>query len=49
VRARHRYLTNRRDDLDDAGTMPEGLPIGSGEIESSHRYVVQRRLKRPGA
>ena len=25
------------------------LPIGSGEIESAHRHVVQQRLKRPGA
>jgi hypothetical protein len=26
----------------------EGLPIGSGEVESSHRYIPQRRLKLPG-
>ena len=26
-----------------------GLPIGSGEIESSHRYIPQKRLKIPGA
>ena len=26
-----------------------GLPIGSGEIESAHRYVARQRLKRPGA
>ena len=25
------------------------LPIGSGEIESAHRYITQQRLKRPGA
>ena len=25
------------------------LPIGSGEIESSHRHVVQKRLKIAGA
>jgi len=25
------------------------LPIGSGKIESAHRYLVQQRLKRPGA
>jgi len=25
------------------------LPIGSGEIESAHRYIIQRRLKLPGA
>ena len=26
----------------------EGLPIGSGEIESAHRTIPQRRLKLPG-
>jgi len=25
------------------------LPIGSGEIESRHRHVIQARLKRAGA
>jgi hypothetical protein len=25
------------------------LPIGSGEIESAHRYIAQKRLKLPGA
>jgi hypothetical protein len=23
--------------------------VGSGEIESAHRYIAQQRLKRPGA
>ena len=26
-----------------------GLPIGSGEVESAHRYVIQDRIKLPGA
>lgn len=26
-----------------------GLPIGSGEVESAHRYLPQKRLKIPGA
>jgi hypothetical protein len=26
-----------------------GLPIGSGEVESAHRYIPQKRLKIPGA
>ena len=26
-----------------------GLPIGSGEIESAHRYIPQKRLKISGA
>jgi len=25
------------------------LPIGSGEIESAHRYIIQERLKITGA
>ena len=29
--------------------LERGLPIGSGEIESAHRYVIQERLKLPGA
>ncbi len=45
----HRYGRNRLDHLDDQGALAQGLPIGSGEIESAHRYVVQQRLKRPGA
>ena len=49
VRACHRYLSNRLDHLDYQGALAKGLPIGSGEIESAHRYVVQQRLKRPGA
>ena len=49
VRVCHRYLSNRRHQLDYAGARAAGLPIGSGEIESAHRYVVQQRLKRPGA
>jgi hypothetical protein len=49
VRACHRYLSNRLDHLDYQGALAQGLPIGSGEIESAHRYVVQQRLTRPGA
>jgi len=26
-----------------------GLPIGSGRIESAHKYITQDRLKRTGA
>ena len=29
--------------------LAQGLPIGSGEIESAHRYVAQKRLQLPGA
>lgn len=49
VRACHRYLERRKGHLRYAEALAEGLPIGSGEIESAHRYVVQKRLKLPGA
>jgi hypothetical protein len=49
VRACYRYLNNRLDPLDYQGAIEKGLPIGSGEIESAHRYVIQKRLKLSGA
>jgi hypothetical protein len=47
--AAHRYLTPRRERLDYAGALSKGLPIGSGEVESGHRHVIQKRLKLAGA
>jgi len=49
VTACDRYLRNRLDQLDYQGAIQQGLPIGSGEIESAHRYLIQERLKLPGA
>ena len=49
VRQCHRYLSNRPHQLDYQHALANDLPIGSGEIESAHRYIVQQRLKRPGA
>jgi len=49
VRACYRYIQNRPDQLDYKRAMNEDLPIGSGEIESAHRYVIQDRLKIAGA
>ena len=40
---------NRPHQLDYKAALDQGLPIGSGEIESAHRYIVQQRLKLPGA
>ena len=48
VRQCHRYLSHRREQLNYQGALERDLPIGSGEIESAHRYIVQQRLKRPG-
>jgi hypothetical protein len=49
VSAAHRYLTERHDCLDYLGAKAAQLPIGSGEIESGHRHVIQKRLKLAGA
>ena len=49
VRKAYRYLRNRQDQVDYAGAIAKGRPIGSGEVESAHRFVVQARLKKPGA
>ena len=31
--------------LDYEGAISQGLPIGSGAIESAHRYILQKRMK----
>jgi len=48
VRAAHRYLFHRLDQLDYPRALNLELPIGSGLIESGHRHVLQARLKQPG-
>ena len=49
VRKCWRYLNNRLDQLDYEGAQEKNLPIGSGETESAHRHLIQRRMKLPGA
>lgn len=49
VRRCHRYLVQRLHQLNYRDAIDQGLPIGSGEIASAHRYLVQKRLKLPGA
>jgi hypothetical protein len=49
VRRCHRYLIGRRNQLNYREALANDLPIGSGEIESAHRYIAHLRLKRPGA
>ena len=43
------YLENRKDQLEYHEAIKQGLPIGSGEVESGHRSVLQARLKKTGA
>jgi hypothetical protein len=45
----HRYLKERQEHLDYQGAQEADRPIGSGEIESGHRHVIQQRLKLAGA
>ena len=49
VRSAHRYLSERSNYLDYATTIRDGYEIGSGEVESGHRHLVQQRLKLAGA
>ena len=48
VRACYRYLINRPNQFNYQDAIKDDLPIGSGEIESAHRYVIQERLKLSG-
>jgi hypothetical protein len=43
------YLTVHANALDYGSKRAKGLPIGSGEVESGHRSVIQSRMKLPGA
>ncbi|MEO7097867.1 MAG: hypothetical protein ABI162_00790 [Luteolibacter sp.] len=43
------YLEKRVHQLDYQEAIRCGLPVGSGEVESAHRHILQKRLKIPGA
>jgi hypothetical protein len=45
----YQYMEKRTHQFDYRWALENDLPIGSGEIESGHRSVVQKRLKIPGA
>ena len=44
-----RYIKNRVNQFNYKDAIANDLPIGSGEVESARRYVIQGRLKIPGA
>ena len=44
-----RYIENRPSQFSYDKAIAKGLPIGSGKIESSHRNIIQQRMKKPGA
>jgi len=43
------YINRFDDALDYSRFKRKGYPIGSGEIESAHKSIPQKRLKIPGA
>lgn len=49
VRDAYRYIDQRRANLDYRSAREKKLPIGSGEIESAHRHLIQKRLKLSGS
>jgi hypothetical protein len=49
VRSAYGYIKGRKQYMDYAGARAAELPIGSGEVESGHRHVLQKRLKIAGA
>jgi len=49
VRVCQRYLANQEKYFDYRTALERGLPIGSGEIEGGHRWIIQKRLKLSGA
>ena len=44
-----RYITNHEQYFDYKDALERGLPIGSGEVEGGHRWIIQKRLKLSGA
>jgi hypothetical protein len=49
VRRCIRYITDRAGQSGYREAEENGLPVGSGEIESAHRYIIRKRLKIAGA
>ena len=45
----HKHLARFADAVHYDAYRAAGLPTGSGEVESAHRYIPQKRLKLPGA
>lgn len=45
----YQYMEKRIKNLNYKDAIAQELPIGSGEVESGHRFVIQKRLKTPGA
>ena len=48
-RSRWSYLQNNRDRIHYRSQRQAGYPLGSGGIESAHKFICHARLKRSGA
>jgi hypothetical protein len=48
LRVERGYFTTNAARMDYPALARQGLPIGSGAVESSAKHVVQQRMKRPG-
>lgn len=48
LRACIKYIENRPGQFNYKEAKAKGLPLGSGKVESSHRHVMQKRLKKAG-
>lgn len=44
-----RYIENRPNQFKYKEAIEKELPIGSGKVESTHRSLMQKRLKKPGS
>ena len=44
-----RYIENRKTQFAYDKAIAKGLPIGSRKIESTHRNIIQQRMKKPRA
>ena len=44
-----RYIENRPGQFNYKEAKKKELPVGSGKVESTHRSLMQKRLKKPGA
>jgi hypothetical protein len=49
LRVCQRYISNQEKYFDYKTALESGLPIGSGEVEGEHRWIIQKRLKLSGA
>ena len=48
LKAYIRYIKNRPGQFDYAGPKAKELPLGFGKVQSTHKSLIQRRLKIPG-